>query len=74
MCKRCSKCNRCPKEDPKKDPDKGPKKKCCVCKTVCLMFFSLLCGCMIGVHKNVIKACIKGEPLPAAPKWHIWCR
>lgn len=27
MCKRCSKCNRCPKEDPKKDPDKGPKDK-----------------------------------------------
>ena len=78
MSKRCPKCNKCSKEelkkDPKKDPEKEPKKKCCAGRVACLMSFSLILGCLIGVHKNVIKACIKGDALPEAPDWHIWCK
>lgn len=70
MCKRCPKCKKNSDEEPKKNPDK----KCCAGKIACLMFISLLFGCLIGVHKNVIKALIKGEELPKAPDWHIWCK
>jgi hypothetical protein len=70
MWKRCSKCDKCSKEEPKKDPEK----KCCAGKILCLMFFSLICGCMLGIHRNVIKACITGSEMPAAPKWHCWCK
>lgn len=77
MSKKCPKCNKCSKEEPKKNPKKDPEKepkKCCAGRVACLMFFSLILGCLIGVHKNVIKACIKGDALPEAPDWHIWCK
>ena len=41
---------------------------------------ALCCGWvayMVFVHRNVIKAAIKGEPLPAAPKGkccHCFCK
>lgn len=68
MCKKCKcvKCSDC--------TDERPTKKCCMGKVVCIVFVSFLFGCLIGVHKNVIKACIKGEDLPEAPVWHFWCR
>ncbi|MCR4616665.1 MAG: hypothetical protein K5669_00590 [Lachnospiraceae bacterium] len=24
------------------------------------------------IHRRVIRALIKGEPMPKAPSWHIW--
>lgn len=59
MCRKCPKCSKC--KDSKEDPKKNPDKKCCAGKIACVMIISFLCGCLIGVHKNVIKACIKGE-------------
>lgn len=35
---------------------------------VCVVFCA---GAMVGIHRNVIKAKIKGEPLPPSP--HSWC-
>lgn len=32
----------------------------------------LLCCCL--VHRRVIKALIKHEPMPKAPKWHVWVK
>lgn len=32
------------------------------------------CGLLLGIHWRVIKALIKGEPLPEPPAWHVWCR
>ncbi len=39
-----------------------------------LMLIVFFCGFMVGIHRNVIKACIKGEELPEAPSWHFWCK
>ncbi|SEH84083.1 hypothetical protein SAMN02910265_02987 [Ruminococcus flavefaciens] len=25
-------------------------------------------------HRRVIRALIKHEPMPPAPKWHFWCQ
>ena len=36
--------------------------------TVCCAL--VLCCCY--THRRVIKAAIKGEPMPKAPKWHVW--
>lgn len=32
----------------------------------------LLCCCFI--HRRVIRALIKHEPMPKAPKWHVWVK
>lgn len=29
--------------------------------------------CMLVIHRRVIAACIKGEPMPEPPKWHKKC-
>ena len=34
--------------------------------------FIFCCGAFVGIHRNVIKAAIKGEPLPKGP--HPWCK
>ena len=65
MCKKCSECSDCVKECGKRS---------CVGAIVCVALFSLILGCLIGVHKNVIKAYIKKEELPEAPEWHFWCK
>ena len=32
------------------------------------------CGCLLYLHRNVMKAAMKGDPMPEPPKWHFWCR
>ena len=32
----------------------------------------LLCCCL--THRRVIRALIKHEPMPKAPKWHVWVK
>ena len=32
----------------------------------------ILCCCF--THRRVIKALIKHEPMPKAPKWHVWVK
>ena len=39
----------------------------------------LVCICIMGlgfliIHRRVIKALIKNEPMPKAPKWHYWVK
>ena len=29
--------------------------------------------CMLVIHRRVIAACIKGEPMPEPPEWHKKC-
>ena len=36
---------------------------------VCVL---LLCCCF--THQRVIRALIKHEPMPKAPKWHFWVK
>lgn len=36
---------------------------------VCVL---LVCCCI--THRRVIKALIKHEPMPKAPKWHFWVK
>ncbi len=33
----------------------------------------LVCCCCF-THRRVIRALIKGEPMPKAPKWHFWVK
>ena len=39
-------------------------------------FFQFLLAATIVVcpivHRNAIKAAVNKEPLPEAPKWHVW--
>ena len=37
-------------------------------RTVCCAL--VLCCCY--THRRVIKAAVKGEPMPKAPGWHVW--
>ncbi len=39
-------------------------------KLICV----LLVGCCAYTHRRVIAACVKGEEMPPAPKWHVWCK
>ncbi len=32
----------------------------------------ILCCCF--VHRRVIRALIRHEPMPKAPKWHVWVK
>lgn len=36
-----------------------------------VLFAALLLGCCY-VHRRVFLAILKGEPVPMAPKWHLW--
>ena len=42
-------------------------------KTFANILLGLIIGCAVAslvVHRRVIAAAIKGEPLPEPPKWH----
>lgn len=43
-------------------------------KLVLVACGSFLCGACLGIHRNVIKALIKGEEMPEAPAWHFWVK
>ncbi|MBQ9045880.1 MAG: hypothetical protein IJ112_08050 [Oscillospiraceae bacterium] len=43
-------------------------------KTVAGAACGALTLCCLYTHRRVIKAVIKGEPLPPAPKWHFWVK
>ncbi|MCR5168279.1 MAG: hypothetical protein K6C13_13875 [Oscillospiraceae bacterium] len=40
-----------------------------IVSVVCVLL--LCCG---FTHRRVIKALLKHEPMPPAPKWHFWCK
>ncbi len=33
----------------------------------------VLVTCCVYAHRRVIRALIRHEPMPEAPKWHVWC-
>ena len=35
---------------------------------------SVLVVCCLFTHRRVIRALIKNEPMPKAPKWHFWVK
>ena len=44
-------------------------------KKVALVALGLAVGCATAhlvVHRRVVFAMIKGEPLPEPPEWHAW--
>lgn len=41
-------------------------------KTIVWIVVIVLCACCLFTHRRVISALIKHEPMPKAPKWHIW--
>ena len=36
--------------------------------------FLFFAGCWVGVHRNVLLAWLRHEPLPQAPSWHFWVK
>ncbi len=42
--------------------------------TIILIVALALCVCCLFTHRRVIRALIKHEPMPKAPKWHCWVK
>ena len=42
--------------------------------TVIWIIVALLVVCCCSTHRRVIRALIKHEPMPKAPKWHYWVK
>jgi len=40
--------------------------------TVIWIVVAALVVCCCFTHRRVIKALVKHEPMPKAPKWHFW--
>ena len=34
----------------------------------------ILAACCCITHRGVIRALMTGEPMPKAPKWHVWVK
>ena len=43
-------------------------------KIFALIAVCLMIVCCLYTHRRVIKALIKNEPMPNAPKWHCWVK
>ncbi len=41
-------------------------------RTVFMIIIILLIAFLVFLHRRVIRALIKGEPMPKAPTWHLW--
>lgn len=39
---------------------------------VFLVLILAFAACMLYIHRRVIRAWLKGEEMPKAPKWHCW--
>lgn len=42
--------------------------------TIIAIIVCVLVACCLFTHRRVIRALIKHEPMPKAPKWHFWIR
>ena len=40
--------------------------------TIILIVVAVLLVCCCITHRRVIRALVKHEPMPKAPKWHFW--
>lgn len=40
--------------------------------TIILIVIAVLLVCCCITHRRVIRALVKHEPMPKAPKWHFW--
>ena len=40
--------------------------------TIIAIIVCVLVACCLFTHRRVIRALIKHEPMPKAPKWHFW--
>ena len=43
-------------------------------KKVIIIVAAVLIVCWCFTHRRVIRALVRHEPMPKAPKWHFWCR
>ncbi|WP_294750548.1 hypothetical protein [uncultured Ruminococcus sp.] len=41
---------------------------------IILLVICAVVACCCFTHRRVIRALIKHEPMPPAPKWHFWCK
>lgn len=40
--------------------------------TIIWIILAVLVVCCCFTHRRVIRALVKHEPMPKAPKWHVW--
>ena len=52
--------------------EKYEKRKTRKKKPIALIIILLLITVFVYIHRRVIRAFIKGEPMPSAPSWHVW--
>lgn len=43
-------------------------------RTIILIIVLVLCACCLFIHRRVIRALLKHEPVPKAPRWHTWVK
>ena len=46
-----------------------------VVKKACFIALGVAAGCAVAclvVHRRVVVAAVKGQPLPELPAWHTW--
>lgn len=41
-------------------------------KTIFIIVILVVLTVFVFIHRRVIRALIKGEPMPKAPSWHVW--
>ncbi len=41
---------------------------------IVLIVVLVLCACCLFTHRRVLRALWKHEPMPKAPKWHVWVK
>ena len=41
---------------------------------IVLIVVCVLAACCLYSHRRVIRALIRHEPMPKAPKWHVWMK
>ncbi len=41
---------------------------------IILIVVLALLACCCFTHRRVIRALLKGEPMPKAPSWHVWVK
>ena len=44
-------------------------------KTFANIVLGVACGCLVAslvVHRRVVAAIVKGDPIPETPAWHTW--
>ena len=43
-------------------------------KAAAWLVIGLLAAALCAIHRRAIRAAVRGEKLPPAPRWHVWMK